>query len=706
MPPIINKIFNKGLITKIEDKDQARGSASSCLNWHFLGDRIELRRGKVLLGTEVAGTGRITGVKVGKRHDGHEVLFYSYARKFLYIDEDDEETSSEISSNVLPSSADGDDITFSQYSSLAGKFMYASSPNSSIYKIPIANPGSVVDLISNTYRGKMRIKQSRMFLWDRKDAFGGSDKTGLYLSFIDQGEANYDFTSGEELATGDGTTQAFSGTLAFKASDAKETCFFIVIAGAKTAATNISNITAASSAVVSSTSHGLAVGDTVVFADVVGMTQINKRIGVVLTVPDANSFSVNIDSTNFTAYSSGGTVAKAERFIDDRSGNLTGQDGGTGTINYATGAYSITFNVAVINNAKVVAQYYREDSTDDSLADFGFSSPREAGEGNVLRQDDNGPFMNLFSLENVEYCMHESKTWAVTIPPADDTDATNVIYREGVGIPYFRAGVETGEGIYYVDVRGKEVAVRVLDYGTYLDKVKPRSISDQLDFSAYEFDTAVMFEFGDYICLSCRTVDSTINNRLFMYHRTWKSWEVHNFHVSDMDIFKKALVAGDSGSSNVFKLFSGLTDEEANIENHFITNNDFLNKEGVKVTNRMKVAGYIGIDQEIEVSYSVDNESFVVVKTISGNGSYVDLSQRKVIGSTLVGEDEIGGGQAEEDAIYASPYEVEFHVGTPRFERVRIKFEAKGIGYASVSEYGFVDTRNKGRKLPAKYISS
>ncbi|WP_407069880.1 hypothetical protein, partial [Loigolactobacillus coryniformis] len=56
------------------------------------------------------------------------------------------------------------------------------------------------------------------------------------------------------------------------------------------------------------------------------MTEINGLIAVVLTVPNANTFTVNINSTAFTAYSSAGTVSKSERFIDDRSGNLTGQD--------------------------------------------------------------------------------------------------------------------------------------------------------------------------------------------------------------------------------------------------------------------------------------------------------------------------------------------------------------------------------------------
>ncbi len=727
MNPIVVNQF-KGLVTRIEEEDIRRGSAVDCLNWHFLGDHIELRRGRKLFGTEVLGSGRITGLRVARRFDGYEIPFYTYARKCLYYDQD-AETSNEISSDILPVLADGEDISIEAYNSLAGNFVYISSPNSSRYKIPLANPGSVVDLLEKEYRGKIRIKNNSMFLWDRKDTFGGADRTGVYRSHIDATEAVYQFTKQEELGTGNGSNTAFSGTLAFKAANSKETCFFVVIAGAKSAATGISAITQATAAQVTSGSHGLSIGDTVVFASVSGMTQINAMIGVVLTVPDANTFTVNIDSTNFTAYGSGGTVAKAERFIDDRSGNLTGQDGGSGTINYATGAYAVTFAGGVINGEKVVAQYFREDSTrvtgssptDGGISNFSFSNPRDTGEGFSFRQDDGGGnFMNIESLGNQEYCLHEFKTWVLTIGSPDDAEGTsNLIYRDNVGIPYYRASKATSKGIYYVDEIGEDPAIRVLDFGRFSNEVLPQSVSEELNLNAYEFDTAVMFEWGDYIILACRTNTETINNRVFMYHKTWKSWEVHSYRVSCFDILNGALIAGDSGSSNLFKLFSGVSDEDSQIENFVILNDDKLDKEGIKVNNIMRLRGWIGVDQGIKLSYSTDNEPFVEVggsdetvdgevihhPLIEGDGDYVDLSQRKIIGNTTLGEEQIGGGQDPEDAIYASPYALQFHVGTKRFERIRIKIEATGIGYASVNEYAFVDNRDKGLKLPTKYIS-
>lgn len=731
MAPIITKSYKYGFINRIEDKDLRRGSSGDCLNWHFLGDHMELRRGRKLLGASDSSAGRVTGLKTAKRADGVSYVFYTAGRK-AYSYDPATDTATEISSNLFPAAVidangDAEDIAIQGYNSLAGNMVYMTSPNSSFYKIPVANPTSVVDLLEKEYRGKIHIKDSATWLWDRKDTFGGSDKTGIYRSYIDGGEQIYDYTSKEELATGDGSTKTFTGTLAFKANNSKETCFFLVVAGAKQAGTSISAITQASSAQITSSAHGLVAGDTVIITGVSGMTEINGMIGVVLTVPDANTFTVNIDtSTGYTAYSSGGMATKAERFIDDKSGNLSGQDGGTGTINYATGAYSITFNIAPIAGTKIYGQYFREDSTKvtPSTADYGgivnFTSdvPRTIGQGLSYRQDDSGGrFQAIESFGGSEFCMHEFKTWIVTVgSPDDTTGSSNVIYRDNVGIPYWRAAKATGRGIYYVDILGENTAIRVLDYGRANNQILPISKSEQLNLQGFEFDKAVVFEWGDYICVACRRVTSSNNDRLFMLHKVWGSWEIHSFTVSVLDILDGALIAGDSGSNNIFKLFSGLSDEDSNIENHVILNSDNLDKEGAKTLNIFRVAGLIGSDQKMKVSYSIDNEPFVEVlpkdydannpqPLIVGTGSYVDLSQRKNVGNTTLGAVQIGGGQSDADAIFASPYELEFHVGTRKFSEIRMKFEATAIGYLSISEHGFVDWRDKGMKSPPKYVA-
>ena len=70
---------------------------------------------------------------------------------------------------------------------------------------------------------------------------------------------------------------------------------------------SITNITQANPAQVTSNSHGLVTGDTVIISGVVGMTEVNGG-NYSITVIDANNFTLNgIDSTGFTPYVSGGT---------------------------------------------------------------------------------------------------------------------------------------------------------------------------------------------------------------------------------------------------------------------------------------------------------------------------------------------------------------------------------------------------------------
>lgn len=81
---------------------------------------------------------------------------------------------------------------------------------------------------------------------------------------------------------------------------------------------SISAITQASSAVVTVDPCALQVGDEVVFENVEGMTEINGQIGTILSIGTTSgattSITVNINSTNFTAYTGEGSVSKVIDF--------------------------------------------------------------------------------------------------------------------------------------------------------------------------------------------------------------------------------------------------------------------------------------------------------------------------------------------------------------------------------------------------------
>lgn len=616
------------------------GAASDALNWLTEGDRIALRRGQQIMGTPIAGAGRITGLEVARKFDsnsadglGTEEVIHTYARKIKYWDTVALDWV-EIGTDTLPLLASGEDISIDKYYSLAGAFWYLSSPNSSIYKLPVANPGSIIDLQSADFKGKIKFKKASMYLWDRKDNDGGSDKTGLYRSWIDKDElSDYTFVSAEAYGTGDGVTATFAHTLAFKAAGPKRSCMYCSVKSA------------------------------------------------------------------------------TENFVDQRDGTLLGSNGGTGTINYATGAVSVTYGLTVPPAAQAItADYYWEDSTDGNsgsansgaIADFTSAIPRVAATGFTVRQDDGGFSMeNIFTLGDDEYCMHLNKTYRLAVS-SDDVSQDNNIYRDRVGIPYFRAADETGDGIIYIDATDvNEPFARTLQINAVSGLAVPKSFSDQIDFSPYRFDKAVFKEYGKYRLLACRSAGSTINDTLFVFNKLWESWDKLDYRVSCLDVYQGALIAGDSGSNNVFTLFSSISDEESNIPNSWTSGDSLIGSEGTKKANRAVLAGLIGPDQNYDFQLSYDEAPFVTVANISGAGPYVDKSQRILIGPNTLGMEMIGGGG---DGIEAFHYRREFRINTPNFEKVRYRFVANSIGYCSVSELQFKDIRPKGRRVATKYV--
>lgn len=96
------------------------------------------------------------------------------------------------------------------------------------------------------------------------------------------------------------------------------------------AAKDISGITKADPAVVTATAHGFSNGDTVWIKDVVGMTEINtvdNTTAYLVANKTTDTFELSgIDSSTYTAYSSGGTVQKVKRSFTTGLDHLEGKD--------------------------------------------------------------------------------------------------------------------------------------------------------------------------------------------------------------------------------------------------------------------------------------------------------------------------------------------------------------------------------------------
>lgn len=612
--------FIKGLITSVEDYSIPDGAASDSKNWLTKGDKIELRGGYKVYGTEQTGTGSIDGIHTTFKSNGTQILYRKRGRKLEYYDTSTSDWV-EVGTNLFPIAATNDEVSFADYASLAGNQMFICSPNSGPYKIMTANPGSYTDLTdgSKNFQGHMKIKQNRMFLWGRN-----KDKTGIYGSYIDT--AAYTTVSAEVLASGNGVLTTFTGTLAFKGGGAVRTCFAVSI------------------------------------------------------------------------YEVGGA---AEIFTDNYDGTLTGSAGGTGTINYTSGAYSVTFAAAPANSANnIKADYQWENSNNTGITDFTKSATRTAGQGFVFRQDDGGgDAESVESYGDTEYCLHKLKTWALTIT-ATDTNATNLIYRENVGIPNWRAAVATGDGVYLIDdLDQTDPKFRLLTLNNISTQVIPDPISNSLNLEDYRFDIGVSGEHGNIIFFECRHKDSTVNNATFTYDKRYKAFDRLDYAFSCAARYNGALVVGDSLSDNVLELFSGFDDNGSTIDNYWDGNLTDHQIAELKRTKRLWIRGEIARNQTLKIYLAIDNGAFVLVGTQNGTDDNVDTSPRPIIGSDSIGTGTLGGTVT--DNVYTYVKEIKLTQG--KYGKVKIRFKATAIGYVSVSEYTFADILTYPLKLPLKY---
>jgi hypothetical protein len=392
-------------------------------------------------------------------------------------------------------------------------------------------------------------------------------------------------------------------------------------------------------------------------------------------------------------------AAGTETFNDDKNGGLLSNFGGTGTVNYSTGAIDVTFSDTT--TGAVTCGYYWEDASSHGVCDFSIAttgSPaiRTPGSGRYFSQfDGGGPLNAVFPLSNVFYGFHTLKTFQTTIP-SDDADvtgsiATNLPFREKMGVSNPQSAFGGAQGIYFINNsnpnRPEVYQLSLFTGGTSANVASPTLISKALNLSVYDFSYAVIFEWGIYVLLSCAQVRNgavdTFNSRTFIYNKKSGAWDLTDYPATRLAEYMGTLLSGDPFSNNLYTLFSGFDDIGELISNYWTsgyTNHGFM---GQKRTRNMVIDGLIQSSQQVQVSVSYDGGAFVNVFTIDGAGSYVDTGKTIAVGSYTIGSKTVGGGAT----VYANPFHVEFPLNSPRYEYVRVKFEAIGGGYIQLNYY-------------------
>lgn len=392
----------------------------------------------------------------------------------------------------------------------------------------------------------------------------------------------------------------------------------------------------------------------------------------------------------------GTTGGTAETFTDNGLGVLTSNKGGTGTINYTTGVYSINFSAALSAGNCTVA-YQWEDSNQKGVTDFTFTVPtRVPSEGNRITQDFGGdPIQSVYVGQDGAYYSIKSINSYKLLISADDKTFTNDIYYANLGMPYFRAGVSTSKGIIFMNTANPDKPeMTQLVKNQIGDALIPVTLFPHFKFSNYSFADCFLDTYERFIVIGCKKVASDNNDTLLLCNVEEGSVTPQPYaaRMSTKDSSANYYI-GSPVAETVSQVFNGFDDDGLAIQNWWISKASKYGalktrslkwriiQELLKKFRKIRIKGLIDPNQVVEIWASYDDAGYQKVGTLRGSASYVDYSQPQAIGSNYIGQVQIGG----DDVTNAYPYFAEIKVHPTKFRKRTIKLVATGIGYFDVN---------------------
>lgn len=386
-------------------------------------------------------------------------------------------------------------------------------------------------------------------------------------------------------------------------------------------------------------------------------------------------------------------TATGEVYTDNFLGQLTGSLGGYGSINYATGAYTLS-------NAGVGTATYRwEDSNAKGITDFTKSATRVAGEGFMFPQDQGGDaILNiLIGQDGAYYSLKKQSAYKLFIDQSDTmgTDTENKPYRNDIGIPSFRAAISTSLGIVFMNTANPDnPQLTILKKNPIGGDVEPVILFPHFDFSLYDYTDCAIDTYDSYITIACKEIGSEYNNVILLCDMTTKTVDITYYPARMFAKDNGVLYIGSPITESVYKVFNGFDDEGYVIDNYWKGKGETYNADFLKKFMRWRGKGLIDPNQEVDVYISFDDSGDQLIGTISGKGTYVDYTQLHTVGSNMVGEAQIGGAATTN----AYPFMCEFKVRCPKFRKRTIKYVAKGVGYVSIDysmDFNIIPFENK-----------
>lgn len=388
-------------------------------------------------------------------------------------------------------------------------------------------------------------------------------------------------------------------------------------------------------------------------------------------------------------------TSSGEVFTDNYLGGLVGSLGGTGTINYITGAFTTNQSGAGTVN------YQWENSNTRGVTDFTKSATRLAGEGFQFPQDDGGDaILNVLIGTDGYYSMKTQSSYLLALE-ATDTNATNDVYRKELGIPSLRGAISTSKGIVFMNTANPEKPeMTILQKSITGDTLEPKVLFTQFKFSDYEYDDLTMDTFERYILVACKSSGAVSNDTILLCDVENKTVDITKFSGRVFTKDSGNLYMGSSVAESTFLLYNGFDDEGNLIDNYWTGKGELFDTENLKKYRKIRLKGRISREQSYAVYVNYDDSGNQLVGTVLGDASYVDLSSPQSIGSNLIGGAAIGGN----DLIDVYPYFMEIRLKkVPKFRKRSVTFQALGFGYVDVESHLDWDISQFESRIPSRF---
>lgn len=399
-------------------------------------------------------------------------------------------------------------------------------------------------------------------------------------------------------------------------------------------------------------------------------------------------------------------TSTSEIYTDNFNGVLTGSLGGTGSINYMTGAYSIS---AATGGS---ANYQWEDSNIGGVTDFTKSATRLAGEGFVERQDIGGDaIMVVIPFAGSYFSLKRHSCYKFTLDTTDEAP-TNTIFRTDIGVSSLRSAVASSLGILYMNTaNASKPRLEIMVQNPQGDNFVTKQLFTNFAFEDYDYSDALLYNWDKYLVIGCKSNGNLQNDRMLLANIIQKTMDIGYYGIRCATQINGTLYGGDTVSQTTYELFTGFDDNGTQITNFWqgngFTLSNFKSKSlalrfienTLKKLKKIRFKGLIDPAQILQVYIAYDDGDFQLVGTILGNADYVDYTTSYAIGTTFIGQANMGGG----DSVNVYGYYMEIKLKTPKFRKRMVKIVATGFGFASVEAITDWDYWLYEDRIPANY---